>query len=144
MARGKVDLSQFNFHIEFHPRFSDLDAFGHVNNARIFTYFEEARVAYLKHLGIFLPHVSPISIVIQRAECSFLAPIMHHHLVQVFIRSQRWGVRSFDFSYAVWLPEEDLLAATGSTRAVSYDLSKRRSAPIPPEYLERMKGFEGQ
>ncbi len=34
--------------LEITVRFRDLDAMGHVNNAVYLTYFEEARVEYLK------------------------------------------------------------------------------------------------
>ncbi len=141
--REEHPLAKFRFCVEFRPRFSDLDAFGHVNNARFLTYFEESRVAYLSRLGIFLPPASPVSIVIQRAECVYHAPILHHHLVQVHLRAAGWGRSHFDFHYAIWLPEEDILAAEGVTRAVAYDLAKRKAAPIPPEFLAIMRRFEG-
>jgi len=135
-------LAPFRFQVQFNPRFSDLDAFGHVNNARYLTYFEEGRVGYLRALGIFLPPASPISLVITRAECSYLSPVLHHHQVQVHVRAADWGRAKFTFHYAVWLPEEDLLAATGSTKAVAWHLGQRKPTAIPAEFLERMRAFE--
>ena len=135
-------LAQFRFQVGFNPRFSDLDAFGHVNNARYLTYFEEGRVGYLRALGIFLPPASPISIIITRAECSYLSPVLHHHQVQVHVRAADWGRAKFTFHYAIWLPEEDLLAATGCTKAVAWHLGQRKPTAIPAEFLERMKVFE--
>ena len=135
-------LSAYKFHVEFRPRFSDLDAFGHVNNARYFTYFEEGRSGYLGRLGIFMPPASPVSIVIQRAECTFLLPVLHHHLVRVYVRADDWGKSRFSFHYALWLPEEDLLAASGSTRVAAWHLKSRRSTAIPADFLEKMRAFE--
>ncbi len=34
-------------------RFRDLDALGHVNNAVFATYLEQARIEYLRELGVF-------------------------------------------------------------------------------------------
>ena len=105
MARTSKDpLGCYNFHIEFRPRFSDLDAFGHVNNARFLTYFEEARVAYLSALQIFIPPASPVTIVINKAQCEYLAPVLHHHQVRVCVRTLDWRRKSFRFEYTVWLP----------------------------------------
>lgn len=135
-------LARFRFHLQFKPRFSDLDAFGHVNHTRFFTYFEEGRVAYMRHLGIFIPPNSQLSIVLQRAECQYLAPVHHHHLVEVHLCTSDWGRKSFSFHYAIWLPEEDILAAKGHTRAVSFHVGNRKPTDIPEDYLRAMQGFE--
>jgi acyl-CoA thioester hydrolase len=135
-------LAGFKFQVEFHPRFSDLDAFGHVNSARFFTYFEEGRTGYLGRLDIFRPPASRVSIVVQHAECTYLAPVLHHHLVQVHVRALDWGKTHFSFQYALWLPEKYRLAAQGSTRVVAWDLTRRQSTDIPQDYLEKMRAFE--
>jgi acyl-CoA thioester hydrolase len=135
-------LASFRFHIDLRPRFSDLDGFGHVNNANYFTYFEEGRVAYAYKLGIFLLQKSPISFVIQEASCRFLLPLMHHHRFQVYLRAADWEAKRFSFYYALWLPQEEALAATGHSIAVAYDFKKKQAALIPDEYLQKMKRFE--
>lgn len=142
MPTSENPLAPYHFQVELRPRFSDLDAFGHVNNARYFTYFEEARSAYLEHLGILLPPASPVSIVIQHAECTYLAPVQPRQLVRVHLRSHDWGHSHFSFSYALWLPREEHLAATSASRVVAWDLKQRRSTAIPPDCLEKMLAFE--
>lgn len=135
-------LASFTIHTEFRPRFSDIDAFGMVNNAVFFTYFEEGRVAYLTRLGIFRPPASEVSIVIQSAQCTYLQPVQQKDLVQVHLRTGDWGNSSFNFYYAVWLPEKEILAAQGQTKAVSWHLARRKASRIPPDFLERMQKFE--
>ena len=44
------DLSLFKHKIKMNIRFSDLDAMGHVNNAKYLTYLEEARIDYLNNI----------------------------------------------------------------------------------------------
>jgi len=46
-------MSQFNFYHPIEVRYGDLDPQGHVNNAKQVTYFEQARIAYKIHLGLF-------------------------------------------------------------------------------------------
>lgn len=133
-------LADFRFHLEFRPRLSDLDPQGQVNNARFFTYFEEARAAYLRRLGLLA--AQPLALVIQRNTCTYQAPVQHHHLVQVFLRTAGWSRRGFVFHYALWLPEEDRLAALGSTRVVCLNPATGRGCALPAEFCAAMQRFE--
>lgn len=135
-------LAPFRFHLEFRPRVSDLDARGQVNSARFFTYFEEARAAYLSRLGLLASTSTPAMLLIQRDTCRYQAPVQHHHLVQVFLRTADWGRRSFSFHYALWLPEEDRLAALGTTRVQCLNPATGRTCDLPEEFRELMQAFE--
>ncbi len=135
-------LRSFRFNLEFRPRFSDLDPLGRVSNARFFTYFEEARMAYLSHLGLFVSAGSGLCLLVQRDTCRYQVPVQHHHLVQVFLRTAEWGRRGFSFHYALWLPEEDILAAEGSTRVTCFNPATGRPCELPEEYLAAMRAYE--
>ena len=138
-------LKGFHFYHEFRPRFSDIDAFGMVNNATFLTYFEEARVAYLSKLGIFNPLTKPaISIVIQRTEVDYLAPVRMPDKVRVYIRSSEYNQKKFTFEYALWLPKREVLAAKGKSLTVSYDLDQGRAVAIPEKFLNAMQAFESR
>lgn len=135
-------LQSFRFNLEFRPRFSDLDPLGRVSNSRFFTYFEEARMAYLSQLGLWAPAGSGLCLLVQRDTCRYQLPVQHHHLVQVFLRTADWGRRSFSFHYALWLPEEDLLAAEGATRVSCFNPATGRACDLPEEYLLAMQAYE--
>jgi len=45
-----TDPARYNYWIEDHVRFSDLDPLGHVNNLSVGQYFENARVALFSQL----------------------------------------------------------------------------------------------
>ncbi len=135
-------LQLFRFSLEFRPRFSDLDPLGRVSNSRFFTYFEEARMAYLARLGLFGPATPGPRLLVVRDTCRYQLPVRHHHLVQVHLRTADWTSRSFNFHYALWLPEEDLLAAEGVTRVTCINPATRRPCNLPAEYLEIMRAFE--
>ncbi|RJX33969.1 MAG: acyl-CoA thioesterase [Desulfarculus sp.] len=135
-------LEGFRFHLEFRPRLSDLDPQGQVHNARFFTYFEEARAAYLQRLGLLAAKPQPLALLIQRNTCRYHAPVQHHHLVQVFLRTADWGRRGFCFHYALWLPEEDCLAAMGSTRVACLNPATGRGCALPAEFCRVMQRFE--
>jgi acyl-CoA thioester hydrolase len=46
-------MPDFHFTYPIEVRYDDLDPQGHVNNARFLSYFEQARVNYFIHLGLF-------------------------------------------------------------------------------------------
>lgn len=141
-TRDQDPLAGYRHSVELRPRFADLDAFSHVNNARFLTYFEEARVSYLDTLAIFTPPASRVTIIIAQAEIRYLHPVRRHHLVRIHVRTQDWSRAQFRFQYAIWLPEQAVLAATGSTQAVAWDLDRQKPTAIPPEFLAKMQDFE--
>ncbi|MCB2228972.1 MAG: acyl-CoA thioesterase [Desulfarculaceae bacterium] len=135
-------LKRFRFNLEFRPRFSDLDPMGRVGNSRFFTYFEEARMAYLARLGLFAPAVSGPHLIVVEDTCRYTRPVQHHHLVQVHLRTADWTSRSFKFHYLLWLPEEDLIAAEGFTRVTCVNPATRRACGLPEDYLAVMRAYE--
>ena len=73
-------------------RWDDLDAMGHVNNAKYLTFAQEARFAML---GIF-------NMVVARAEVDFKAPINEGNIfIDVTIWVESIGTSSFNMVYEI-------------------------------------------
>jgi len=116
-------------------RFSDLDAYGHVNSALYFTYLETARV---KLFSDFFREVSEQGIftVVARAECDFKIPIMFHDEVIVTLWVAKTGRSSFDLEYRLHDSQEKVFA-TAHTTMVCFDSINNITVPIP-ESLKAM------
>ena len=103
-------------------RWDDLDAFGHVNNAKYLTYAQEARFAWS---GI-------LEMVVARAEVDFIAPIYDG---DVFLDIELWvsaiGTSSFSMTYEINLKGE--LVARVKTVQVTVDMATKKSQPIGDE-----------
>jgi acyl-CoA thioester hydrolase len=106
-------------------RWSDLDAYGHVNNARLLTLYEEARVA-LFFVGAREKGLTSFEegIVIARHEVDYLRPVDYGDSVRIEmwmdeIRPSRVGVR-----YELF--DDDQLASRARSVAVPFDLRGRR------------------
>lgn len=110
-------------------RFSDLDAYGHVNSAVYFTYLETAR---LKLFSDFFREVSEHGIytVVARAECDFKIPIMLHDNLIVTLQVARAGRSSFDLEYRLHDGEKKTYA-TARTTMVCVDSVKNTPLPLP-------------
>ncbi|SCG74585.1 acyl-CoA thioesterase [Micromonospora humi] len=119
-------------------RWSDLDAYGHVNNARFLTLYEEARVAMMFAggrawgVGSFVDGV-----VIRRHEVDYLRPVDYalgraSAEAAPSVRIELWvdEIRAASFSVAYELYDGDALAGTARSVLVPFDLSVQRPRRI--------------
>lgn len=114
-------------------RWSDLDAFGHVNNARFFTLLEEARAA----LVFIAARDSGIDsfaegVVVARHEIDYLRPVGYvvrerGQLVPT-VRVEMWveDLRPSRFILAYELFDGEVLASRARSVLVPYDLKRQR------------------
>jgi acyl-CoA thioester hydrolase len=119
-------------------RWSDMDAYGHVNNARFLTLFEEARVAMFfvgaraHGLGSFEE-----GIVIARHEIDYLKPVDYGHPVRIEMWISQLRAASFTVSYELF--DEGTLASKAKSVCVPYNLTEgfpRRLSEAEREFLE--------
>lgn len=110
-------------------RFSDLDAYGHVNSAVYFTYLETARV---KLFNDFFRTVSQHGIftLVAKAECEFKIPITLYDEVIVTLWIAKTGRTSFDLEYRLHNSSEKTYA-TARTTMVCFDSIKNKTVPLP-------------
>ena len=118
-------------------RWSDMDAYGHVNNARFLTLFEEARVAMFfigaraYGLGSFEE-----GIVIARHEVDYLKPVDYGDSVRIEMWISQLRAASFTVSYEMF--DEGVLASRAKSVCVPYNLTEgypRRLSDAEREFL---------
>lgn len=136
-------MDPFHFHVDIKPRFVDLDVYGHVNNAVYLTYLEEARVAYCNRVDVFLPDRGDIGFVVSAVSLKYKAPLCLDETIRVKIRAENFKSRSFEFVYRLQSLERKRVAAFGRTEHFCWDIAAGRPVHFPPEFLSRMKEFEG-
>ncbi|MFI5836877.1 acyl-CoA thioesterase [Micromonospora sp. NPDC051300] len=122
-------------------RWSDLDAYGHVNNARFLTLYEEARVAMMFAGGRAWGVDSfADGVVIRRHEVDYLRPVDYalgrsSAEAAPTVRIELWvdQIRAASFSVAYELYDGDTLAGTARSVLVPFDLSVQRPRRISAE-----------
>jgi acyl-CoA thioester hydrolase len=134
----------FRFTCPIEVRYVDLDPQGHVNNAHFLTYFEQARVNYLIHLGLFSNDQSflEIGIILAEAQVTFLSPVLFGMQVRVDVRVSRLGNKSMTMEYRMFEAASGAELATGSTVLVTFDYRNRQTIPIPRDWREKISAFE--
>jgi acyl-CoA thioester hydrolase len=137
------NMPSFRFYHPIEIRYGDLDPQGHVNNARYLTYMEQARISYLRHLGLwdggsFLT----LGIILANVQVHFLAPILWGRPVHVGVHTSRLGNKSLDMVYTIMDQGNETEYATGSAVLVAYDYTRSNTIPIPDHWRETILKFE--
>jgi acyl-CoA thioester hydrolase len=122
--------------------FSDTDAQGIVYYGRYLPYFDLARVEYHRHLGV-LKIDSEHELVMRASAVDYLAPAQFDDLLEVFVRLARVGTTSATYEFAAYRVEDDVLMVTAKQTLVLVDLGERQARPIPREFIDAMRRFEG-
>ncbi|MGQ9832249.1 MAG: acyl-CoA thioesterase [Candidatus Villigracilaceae bacterium] len=137
-------MSAYRFLHPVEVRYGDLDPQGHVNNAKYLTYFEQARIAYLIHLGLFTKNQSfmEIGIILAEVRLTFKAPTHFGQNVQVGVRTTRLGNKSLEVESALLDCDDNRELAVGTAVLVTYDYAAGQSIPIPDSWRKAITQFE--
>jgi len=137
-------MTQFRFYHPITVRYGDLDPQGHVNNARYLTFMEQARVSYVKHLGLWDGgSFFDFGVIMADAHVTFRAPILWGQPIRVGMRIARLGTKSLDSFYLIEDAETGQVLAEGSSVLVAYDYHTSSTIPIPDEWREIIEAYEG-
>jgi acyl-CoA thioester hydrolase len=112
--------------VEFH----DLDAMGHVNNVRYFTFMEAARVAFFRHF-LDARRIHDLQMIAVEASCRFLSPVYWREVLLVQVWIPRVGNTSFDFQYEMTERDTGRKVARGKTVCVSWDYGTESKMRVP-------------
>jgi acyl-CoA thioester hydrolase len=121
---------------EVHMRWSDMDAYRHINNSAYLAYLEQARVAmfFHRHEGF------SAGTVISRHEIDYLRPVVYHPeplRLELWIDTVRGA--SFVVHYEVF--DGTSLAARARTTCVTFDFAIDRPRRMTDEERALLAGF---
>lgn len=110
--------SEFSFSIPIKIRFSETDMFGHVNNVSPFIYFEEARIEFLKSVGLFDNPGSDGGIpIVADLQCDYHKQMFFNDKVDLYVKVNHVGNTSLDVHYMALNGNEEI-TLTGRGRMV--------------------------
>jgi acyl-CoA thioester hydrolase len=132
-------MADYSFTTPVPVRFRDVDAMGHVNNAVYATYMEEARTAYFD--AVLEASLADVSSVLANLELDFRRPIELGDEVTVAVRVPELGESSIPMEYEICANGE--VAAVGEAVQVAVDEESKSSKPVPDEWREAIREFEG-
>lgn len=122
-------------------RWGDMDALGHVNNARFFTYDESARLDYFAVLMRDDPKFwQDYGLILAHIEADFLRQVQAPAELEIGLRIARIGSSSLHTLAAMFL-DGDLVAVTRSV-VVWFDYARGEKLPVPEWVRDRIRARE--
>ena len=129
------------YHNQQFVRWDDIDALGHVNNAKYLTYAQEARFHW-SFYQFYERNETPyfIDMVVARAEVDFVVPIYEGGLfVDVHIWVESVGTSSFVLNYEI--SSKGVLHARVKSVQVAISLATKKSRPLTDTEREFLKEY---
>ncbi len=129
-------------------RWGDMDAYGHVNNARYLTFFETARIAYFEALAlpgwVTRGDVGPI---VHSTTCRYRIPVTYPDTLVVGCRIRERaalpeGADRFTMELCARSVRHDAVAADGTCVVVVYDYAHAKKAPVTDALREAIARVE--
>jgi acyl-CoA thioester hydrolase len=126
-------------------QWGDQDAFEHVNNVVYFRWFESARIAYFRRIGLMDKwDARQLGPILAASSCDYRRSIVFPDSVRVGIRATRIGRSSIGLEHRIVSEEQKVLAAEGISTVVFYDYGAGRSHPVPDEVRRAIERLEGR
>jgi acyl-CoA thioester hydrolase len=122
---------------------SDLDAYGHVNNAVFFRWFEQARMSYLEQCGMLQTYErNRIGAILHSTSCRFRAPVFHPDEIEIGTRVTEVGADRFTMAYTARATGRDEVVGEGTAVVVCFDYAQGQKAPLPASVRGRIHEME--
>lgn len=113
-------------------RFRDLDPLNHVNNAIFSTYYEEARINFIKKVPEFAKEMqNGFSFVLANINIDFIRPLEYPATVLIGTGIKKRGNSSINSFQAIYTKEEQKLCSVAEARGVWIDIENQRPSPLP-------------
>ena len=135
------------YHVDVPLRWSDMDAYGHVNNVQFLRLLEDARViGFQEWFGQDRSMLNE-GVLVARHEIEYLAPLEFRHApIAVDMWATKVSGASFDLAYEVRDPEGHgtSLYARAETTLVAYDFSTASPRRLRPDEREKLRTVSGE
>ena len=135
-------MNDFRFSIPYTVRVADVNYGGHVSNAAVLSFFQDARIAYLGHIGPFSElDVGGCGLILPEAHVRYLAEMFHGDELRIGVRVTE--VRNSAFVMGYRIERQGVAAAEGTTTLVAFDYEARKPRRLPPAFRAALLAFEG-
>jgi acyl-CoA thioester hydrolase len=122
-------------------RWSDMDAYGHVNNVQFLTYVEEARVEMFKSVPLSGVDQVAAGILVAASDIRYRKPLRHRHApVPIDVWVTKIGAAHFSLGYEVY-DTGGFVYATASSTMVPYDFVNERPRRLSADEKSWLQSF---
>ncbi|MCA1796868.1 MAG: acyl-CoA thioesterase [Desulfuromonadaceae bacterium] len=132
-------MHESDFYIDYRVHISDINYGGHVANSAVLNFFQDARIAYLKHLGDFSEmDIGGCGLIQPEAHVKYKAEMFHNDTLKIRVRVSEIKRSSFELCYSIERDGE--ITAEGSTPLVCFDYERKKPCRLPPGFRTALEG----
>ena len=126
-----TSLEDFKIKVEIPIAWGDMDSFNHVNNTKVFKYFETARIKYFEKIG-FIETMEKDSIgpILASTSAKFIKPLFYPDTVIAGTRVTSIEPTQFIMEYIVESKSKGI-AALGEAKMVVYNYKSSERTTLP-------------
>ncbi|NJC87580.1 MAG: acyl-CoA thioesterase [Desulfuromonas sp.] len=135
-------MTDFPFTIPYTVRVADVNYGGHVANSAVLNFFQDARLAYLKHLGGYseMNVGGGCGLILPEAHVRYLAEMFMGDELVIRVKINEIGRSSFRMAYRI--ERDGKATAEGETTLVCFDYAARKPRRLDGEFVERVQAVE--
>ena len=126
-------------------QWGDQDAFGHVNNTVYFRWFESARIAYGRQIGLAeTGEGQKVGPILASITCHYRRQLTYPDTIHVGARITRIGRSSMTMEHRIISEVLGAVAAEGDSTLVTFDYLAQKSVSLPAHLRARIEQLEGK
>lgn len=124
-------------------RWSDMDALGHVHNARFMEYYEAARTQLVHQLLSEATDWAGVGLVVRRHEVDYLVPLVYRpRPIAVDTWVERIGTTSMTLAYEAVEDDRSVVYGRAKTVMVTIDAATGEPVPLPDSVRESLRRYQ--
>lgn len=132
MNKPEYDKTAFPHWHTVSIRFRDLDPLNHVNNAIFSTFYEEARIQFIREVPGFLEQLKEgFSFVLANLNINFIKPVEYPAELLIGSGITSLGNTSISSFQAIYLGHSKELISVSEAHGVWFDLNKQSPSRLP-------------
>ena len=130
--------SQYRWFLPLVTRWLDNDAYGHINNALYYSFFDTAVNTYLIQAGVLDPAAGEKIGLVVESRCLYFSPLAFPEPIEAGLRVAHLGNSSVRYEVAIFGAGAAEASAQGYFVHVYVDRETRRPAEIPEALREAL------
>ena len=136
-------LEEFPIVVELPIQWSDLDAYGHVNNLAYLRWFENVRAVYAMKVGVSVtPQREGLGAALAAISCKYLRQLSFPGRIVAGARVTRMSIGGITLEFRIIDGQTGVPVAQGGCDAVIYDYAADKPVPIPEHIRTAVEKLE--
>jgi acyl-CoA thioester hydrolase len=133
---------EFNHQIDIQIRFSDVDAFGHVNNAMQITYFDYGKIQYFDAVKFRFPEEDGSALIVVNVNVDFMEQIRLKDEIVVKTKICEIGHKSVKLVQVIEDKNNGHVKSVCRTVMCGYNAVNQESIVIPDKWRKLINTYE--